>query len=126
MQATRNHRAEDTRVGRISRSRSQAIPRRCRAPEVFGVRLYGLLGGGLSRFILDVRQQVEQPFPQGVPEDLLAPVLTYGGGLEKGLLPLVRWKFEVRDDVSPIPEELFGPGGSWHRVQTTVGIVIGR
>ncbi len=99
---------------------------RLRTPELFGVRLYGLLGAGLSRFSLNVKQQVEQPFPKGAPEDLLAPVLTYGGGFEKGLTPLVRWKFEVRDDVSPIPEELFGPGGSWHRVQTTVGIVIGR
>jgi hypothetical protein len=99
---------------------------RLRTPEVFGVRLYGLLGAGLSRFNLDVREQVEQPFPQGAPEKLLAPVLTYGGGFERGLLPLVRWKFEVRDDVSPISEKLFGPGGTWHRVQVTAGIVIGR
>ena len=99
---------------------------RLRTPPVFGLRLFGLLGGGFSRFTLDVKRQVEVPFPGGAPDDALSPVFTFGGGIEKSVSPLVRLKFEVRDYVTGVSETLFRPGGAWHRVAVIGGIVLGR
>ena len=99
---------------------------RLRTPEIVGYHLYGLLGGGFSRFTLDVKRQVEVPFPGGAPDDALSPVFTFGGGIEKSVSPLVRLKFEVRDYVTGVSETLFRPGGAWHRVAMIGGIVLGR
>ena len=99
---------------------------RLRTPEIIGYHLYGLLGGGFSRFTLDVKRQVEVPFPGGAPDDALSPVFTFGGGIEKNVSPLVRLKFEVRDYVTGVSETLFRPGGAWHRVAVIGGIVLGR
>ncbi|MBI1955855.1 MAG: hypothetical protein HYS38_05630 [Acidobacteria bacterium] len=99
---------------------------RLRTPEIVGYHLYGLLGGGFSRFTLDVKRQVEVPFPGGAPDDALSPVFTFGGGIEKSVSPLVRLKLEVRDYVTGVSETLFRPGGAWHRVAVIGGIVLGR
>jgi len=95
-------------------------------PAFSGFRLYGLVGVGFSRFHLDVKKQVEVPFPGGAPVNLLAPVFAYGAGIERSLAPFIRWKLEARDDISPIPKDLFGPQGAWHRPQVSAGIIIGR
>ena len=93
---------------------------------VHSYRLYGLLGGGFSRFAPDVTRAVEVPFPRGAPDNILSPVVTFGGGIEKNIAPLVRLKFEVRDYVTPISKQLFEAGGTWHRPAVLAGIVLGR
>lgn len=108
------------------RAHTFTLDARLRTPEIFGVRLYGLAGVGFSRFVLDVKQPVEVPFPRGAPESVVSPVFTFGGGVEKSLAPWVRLKLEVRDYLSPISEDLFRPGGAWHRVGVLGGIVLGR
>lgn len=99
---------------------------RLHTPEVSSYRLYGLLGGGFSRFALDVTRAVEVPFPRGAPDNIFSPVFTFGGGIEKSLSLLVRWKLEVRDYVTPISRQLFDAGGAWHRPAILGGIVLGR
>ncbi len=99
---------------------------RLRTPQAFGFRAFGLLGGGFTRFNLNVRNQVEVPFPGGAPSSITTPVFTYGGGVEQSVLPYVRLKFEVRDYVAPISERFFQPGGAWHRVAIVGGITLGR
>ena len=91
-----------------------------------GFRAYGFVGGGFTRFTLNVKSQVEVPFPKGVPGNLTAPIATYGGGLEKKLFPYIAAKLEVRDYLTPIPSSLYQPGGVWHRVAVLGGIVLGR
>ena len=98
---------------------------RLRTPQIYGFRLYGLAGVGLTRFLLDVKRQVEVPFPGGAPDSVLSPVFTFAGGVEKSIAPLVRWKIEARDYVTPISEKFFQPGGAWHRVAVLGGIVFG-
>jgi len=75
---------------------------------------------------LNVKNQTEVPFPGGTPGNITSPVFTYGGGVEKKLVPLVRARFEVRDYLTPISDQLFRPGGSWHRVGVVAGVVLGR
>ncbi len=99
---------------------------RLRTPQVAGFRAYLLAGAGLSRFHLDIKRQVEVPFPGGAPGALTAPVFTFGGGLEKRVLPLLHLKAEVRDYVTPISERFYQPGGAWHRVVALAGVVLGR
>lgn len=99
---------------------------RLHTPEIAGFRLYGLLGGGFSRINLTVAQQIEVPFPSGAPKDLRAAVGAFGAGVEKSFAPFLRWKFEVRDDVSPVPKTFLPSGGAWHRTQIVSGMVIGR
>jgi hypothetical protein len=99
---------------------------RMHTPNVSGFRLFGLVGAGFSRYQLTSIKQVEVPFSRGAPDSVLTPVFTYGAGIERSLLPFIRWKFEARDDVSRMPKEFFQPGGVWHRPQVVVGIVIGR
>ena len=91
-----------------------------------GFRAYGFAGAGVSRFNITVKSQVEVPFPKGVPDTLTAPVVTFGGGLEKKFFPLLSWKAEVRDYVTTIPSQLYKPGGAWHRVVVLGGVVLGR
>ena len=91
-----------------------------------GSRLYGLVGGGFTRFSVDVKQVVEVPFPGGDPDKVISPVFTVGGGIEKSVAPLVHLKLEVRDYVTPISKDFFQPGGAWHRVAVIGGIVLGR
>ena len=101
------------------------VDARLRSPQIYGFRLYGLAGVGVTRFLLDVKRQVEVPFPGGAPDSVLSPVLTFAGGVERSIVPLVRWKAEVRDYVTPISEKFFQPGGAWHRVAVLGGIVFG-
>ncbi|MBI4442393.1 MAG: hypothetical protein HY649_03335 [Acidobacteria bacterium] len=108
------------------RSHTLTFDARLRTPQAFGVRLYALAGIGLSRFNLDVQQLVEVPFPGNTPEGILSPVFAFGGGVEKTIFPMIRVKLEVRDYVTPISEDLFRPGGGWHRVAVIGGIVLGR
>ena len=98
---------------------------RLRSPFIYGFRLYGLAGVGFTRFGLEVKEAVEVPFPGGAPDSVILAVVTYGGGVERRLRGLLHLKLEVRDYVSPIPDELFGAGGSWHRVAVIGGIVLG-
>jgi hypothetical protein len=97
-----------------------------RTPEAFGFRVYGLVGGGFTRFTVNVKQVVETPFPEGVPDNVISPVFTFGGGIEKSVFPLLRLKFEVRDYMTAISKDFFSPGGSWHRLAVFGGIVLGR
>lgn len=99
---------------------------RLHTPRFFGFRGYAFAGAGFTRFSLNVKSQVEVPFPKGVPDSLTAPVGTFGGGVEKKLFPLLAGKLEVRDYLTPIPDTLFLPGGMWHRVAIFGGIVLGR
>jgi len=99
---------------------------RVRTPEAFGFRVYGLLGGGFTRFTVNIKQTVETPFPEGVPDNVISPVFTFGVGIEKSVLPLIRLKFEARDYVTAISRDFFSPGGRWHRVAVYGGIVLGR
>jgi hypothetical protein len=99
---------------------------RLRTPHFAGVRLYGLVGGGFTRFSVAVKQVVEVPFPGGDPDNVISPVFTMGGGIEKSVAPLLHLKFEVRDYVTPISRDFYGPGGAWHRVAVIGGIVLGR
>jgi len=108
------------------RTHTFTVDARLRTPQAFGVRLYALAGIGLSRFNLDVQQLVEVPFPGNTPEGIVSPVFAFGGGVEKTIFPMIGVKLEVRDDVTPISEDLFRPGGGWHRVALIGGIVLGR
>ena len=99
---------------------------RLRTPHIAGFRLYGLAGGGFTRFTVNLKQVVEDPFPSGEPDNVLSPVFTLGGGIEKSVAPLVHLKLEVRDYVTPISRDFFHPGGAWHRVAVIGGIVFGR
>jgi hypothetical protein len=99
---------------------------RLRTPQAFGIRLYGLAGVGLSRFVVDLRDVTGTVSPPGVPENATLGVFTYGGGIERSVVPLVRLKLEVRDYVSSVPDRFFPPGGSWHRVAVVGGITLGR
>ncbi len=99
---------------------------RLRLPEVGGFRLYGLAGGGFTRFTVNLKQIVEVPFPRGDPDNVISPVFSIGAGIERSIGPLVRLKFEVRDYVTPISRDFFEPGGTWHRMAFIGGIVLGR
>lgn len=99
---------------------------RVHTPQFSGWRLYGLAGVGLTRFGLNVKQQLETPFPGGAPNSVTSPVFTYGGGVERSVLPLVRLKFEVRDYLTGISQRFFPPGGTFHRTSVVGGIVFGR
>ena len=99
---------------------------RFRTPQVAGFRLYALAGVGFTRFNLDVKQAVEVPFPGGAPENVLTPVGTFGGGIERSVAPFVHFKLEARDYITPISDQFFRPGGVWHRVAVIGGIVVGR
>jgi hypothetical protein len=99
---------------------------RARTPSVYSFRLFGLAGAGLTRFGLDVDNEVETPFPGGAPDTIHSFVFTYGGGIEKHLRQLVHLRLEVRDYATPISDDLFRPGGGWHRVTILGGITIGR
>ena len=99
---------------------------RLHTPHFAGFRLYGLVGGGFTRFSVDVKQVVEVPFPGGDPDKVISPVFTVGGGIEKSVAPLVHLKFEARDYVTPISKNFYAPGGAWHRVAVMGGIVFGR
>ena len=79
----------------------------------------------MTRFSLDVRQEVENPFPDGAPGGLTSFVFTYGGGIERHLRQLIHLRFEVRDYVSPVSAHLYRPGGLWHRMAVSGGITIG-
>jgi len=99
---------------------------RLRTPEIAGFRLYGLAGVGFTRFALDVKQAVEIPFPGGAPDNVHSAVFAVGGGIEKSVAPLVHLKLEARDYITPISEQFFRPGGTWHRTAIIGGIVLGR
>ena len=99
---------------------------RFRTPQVAGFRLYALAGVGFTRFHLNVKQAVEVPFPRGAPDNVLTPVGTFGGGIERSIAPFLHLKLEARDYVTPISEQFFRPGGVWHRVAVIGGIVLGR
>ena len=98
---------------------------RLRSPFVSGFRFFGLAGAGITRFGLDVRREVGTPFPGGAPGGMTAFVFTYGGGVERHLHQLVHLRVEVRDYRSPIPTQLFRPGGLGGRVAVIGGITIG-
>jgi len=98
---------------------------RVRSPFVSSFRFFGLAGAGVSRFGLDVRQAVENPFPGGAPGGATSFVFTYGGGVERHLRQLVHLRFELRDYLSPVSTQLYRPGGLWHRVAVVGGITIG-
>ncbi len=99
---------------------------RVHTPQFSGWRLYGLAGVGFTRFTLDVNQQVESPFPSGAPNSVTSPVFTYGGGLERKVVPLVRLKLEVRDYLTGLSNRFFTPGGTFHRTAVLGGVVFGR
>lgn len=99
---------------------------RLHSPSAIGFRVYGFAGAGFTRFSITVKNQVEVPFPRGVPSNITAPVGDFGGGIEKKFAPFVAGKFEVRDYVTPISSTFFSPGGTWHRVAVIGGIVLGR
>jgi len=99
---------------------------RLRTPQLAGFRAYGLAGGGFTRFSVQVKQTVEQPFPEGEPDNVISPVFTVGGGIERSVAPLLHLKFEVRDYLTPISRDFFSPGGAWHRFAVIGGIVLGR
>ncbi len=108
-------------------ARTLTFDARVRTPEAFGLGAYGLAGAGFTRFGLKVKQQVEVPFPSaGAPGAVTSPVFTFGGGVERRLLPYLRLKLEVRDYVTGIPKTFFQPGGTWHRVAVIGGLVLGR
>jgi hypothetical protein len=98
---------------------------RFRSPFVSSFRFFGLAGAGVTRFGLDVKQEVENPFPGGAPGGVTSFVFTYGGGIERHLHQLVHLRIEVRDYVSPASTQLYRPGGLWHRVAVSGGITIG-
>lgn len=91
-----------------------------------GFRVYGFGGVGVSRFNLNVKSQVEVPFPKGVPGDLVGPVGTFGGGIERSFFPYLATKLEIRDYITPISSNIYVPGGMWHRVAIVGGIRFGR
>jgi hypothetical protein len=98
---------------------------RARTPSVRGFRLFGLAGAGLTRFGLDIKQEVENPFPGGTPNTITSFVFTYGGGVERHLHQFVHLRLEVRDYVTPISEHLFRPEDTLHRVAAVGGITLG-
>jgi hypothetical protein len=92
-----------------------------------GVRAFAFCGAGFSSFVLDVKEQVEVPFPGMKPPDSeMIPVLAFGGGLEKRVAPWLSGKIEIRDYAGSVPESFYRPGGSWHRPSVVAGIVLGR
>lgn len=97
-----------------------------RSPEFAGFRIFGVGGAGAGRFNVEVKETVEVPFPGGPPEDIVVPVAAFGGGIEHQFLPNIRWKAEVRDEWTSAPEDLFRPGGGWHRVLVSAGLIFGR
>jgi hypothetical protein len=98
---------------------------RFRSPFYSSFRFFGLGGAGITRFGLDVKTEIENPFPGGAPGGLTAFVFTYGGGIERHIHQLLHLRLEVRDYVSPVPSELYRPGGLWHRVAVMGGITLG-
>ena len=98
---------------------------RVRTPSAYRFRFYGLAGVGVTRFGLDVKSEVEVPFPGGAPDNVTSFVITYGVGIERHLHQLVHLRLEVRDYQTYISNQLFQPGGAWHRVAVIGGITIG-
>jgi opacity protein-like surface antigen len=96
-----------------------------RTPSAFSFRLYGLAGAGVTRFGVDVKREVEIPFPGGAPDNITSFVFTYGGGVERHLHQLVHLRLEVRDYLTPVSKQLYEPGGTWHRLAVIGGITIG-
>lgn len=107
------------------RTHTVTFDTRLRTPFVSSFRFFGLAGAGVMRLGLDVKRGVETPFPGGAPGGFTAFVFTYGGGVERHLHQLVHLRVEVRDYRSPIPTELFRPGGLWGRAAVIGGITIG-
>ncbi|MBI4444014.1 MAG: hypothetical protein HY649_11660 [Acidobacteria bacterium] len=107
------------------RARTFTFDTRLRSPFVSGFRFYGLAGVGITRFGMDVKRSVEVPFPGGAPDGITSFAFTYGGGLERHLRQLLHLKLEVRDYRTPISDQLFRPGGSWHRLAVIGGFTIG-
>ena len=93
---------------------------RLRSPEIGGLRVFGFAGVGFSRANAGLATAVSLSTRDTFP------VFTFGGGVEKRIAPLLHVKGELRDYLSGIPESLFSPGGSWHRVAATGGITLGR
>ncbi len=98
---------------------------RVRTPSAYRFRFYGLAGVGITRFGLDVKSEIEVPFPGGAPDNATSFVLTYGAGVERHLHQLVHLRLEVRDYQTFISNQLFQPGGAWHRVAVIGGITVG-
>ena len=107
------------------RSHTVTFDTRLRSRFVSSFRFFGLAGAGVTRLGLDVKREVGTPFPDGPPGGFTAFVFTYGGGVERHLHQLVHLRVEVRDYRSPIPSELFRPGGLWGRAAVIGGITIG-
>ena len=107
------------------RSHTVTFDTRLRTPFVSSFRFFGLAGAGITRLGLDVKRETGTPFPGGAPGGFTAFVFTYGGGVERHLHQLVHLRVEVRDYRSPIPTELFRPGGLWGRAAVIGGITIG-
>ncbi|MEE8177211.1 MAG: outer membrane beta-barrel protein [Acidobacteriota bacterium] len=98
---------------------------RVRTPSAKRFRFYGLAGVGITRFGLDVKSELEVPFPGGAPDNVTSFVITYGAGFERHLRQLVHLRLEVRDYQTFISDQLFQPGGAWHRVAVIGGITVG-
>ncbi len=98
---------------------------RVRTPSAYRFRFYGLAGVGFTRFGLEVKSEVEVPFPGGAPDKMTSFVITYGAGVERHLRQLVHLRLEVRDYQTYISTQLFQPGGAWHRVAVIGGITVG-
>jgi hypothetical protein len=99
---------------------------RIHTPTFARFRLYGFVGGGASRFNVDIKEQLEVPFPGGEPDSVVSSVLTYGGGVERIFFPYLRWRLEVRNNVSDLPDELLLGDRKWNRPQFAAGILIGK
>ena len=63
-------------------ARTITFDTRVRTPSAYRFRFYGLAGIGLTRFGLDVKSEVEVPFPGGAPDKVTSFVITYGAGIE--------------------------------------------
>lgn len=98
---------------------------RARAPSAYRFRFFGLAGAGLTRFGLEVKRAVEVPFPGGAPAGFTSFVFTYGAGVERHLHQLLHLRLEARDYLTPVSEQLFRPGGLWHRVVIIGGFTLG-
>lgn len=107
------------------RVRTITFDTRVRTPSAYRFRLYALAGVGVSRFRLDVKNEVEVPFPDGAPDNITSFVITYGAGVERHLHQLIHLRLEVRDYQTYISNQLFQPGGTWHRLAVIGGITIG-
>jgi hypothetical protein len=92
-----------------------ALEGRVHTPALKGWRLYGLAGPGFSYFKLAALGTSETK-----------PMFTFGGGIERGVFPLVRLKLEVRDYVTGGLSSLIMPSGAWHRTALLAGVEIGR